>query len=141
MLISVKSPDELPEAALSFLKALGNRRVVAFHGEMGAGKTTFIAELCKKLGVKDIAASPSFAIINEYVMEPSGLPIYHFDFYRLDSPEEAVDIGAEDYFYSGNLCLIEWPERVESILPEDAVQVAIEVNPLSGERTISLPEE
>lgn len=140
MKISIKSLEELPLAAEKFLETLGKRRVVAFHGEMGAGKTTFISALCKHLGVLDIAASPSFAIINEYIAADKH-PIYHFDFYRLDSPQEAMDIGAEDYFYSGNLCLIEWPERVEPILPQDTVDVSIQVNPETSERIISIPEE
>ena len=98
MTISIDNLDALPRAAEEFMKVLGSRRVVAFRGEMGAGKTTFIAELCRQLGVSDTAASPSFAIINEYMVPTSGELIYHFDFYRLDSPQDAMEIGAEDYF-------------------------------------------
>lgn len=141
MEIILDNLDRLSEAADKFLSILGERKVVAFRGEMGAGKTTFIAELCRRLGVKDTAASPSFAIINEYLAHPSGNNIYHFDFYRLESPQEAVEIGTEDYFYSGNLCLIEWPERVESLLPEDTVNVTIKADPISFKRIISIPEE
>lgn len=140
MVITVNNVAELPAAAEKFLNALGERRVVAFHGDMGAGKTTFIAALCRLLGINDTAASPSFAIINEYKADVSGQIIYHFDFYRFDSPEEALEIGAEDYFYSGNLCLIEWPERVESLLPSDCVNVTIEADPLTDRRTITIPE-
>lgn len=105
--IIIHNLAELPEACAPFLKVLGNRRVVAFYGAMGVGKTTFIAELCRHLGVEDTAASPSFAIINEYRSQPKGELIYHFDFYRLDTADDAREIGAEEYFYSGNLCLIE----------------------------------
>lgn len=140
MKIQIHNIAELPEAADRFINALGNRRVVAFHGGMGAGKTTFISALCRRLGVADTAASPSFAIINEYVADTSGDLIYHFDFYRFDSPEEALEIGAEDYFYSGNLCLIEWPERVDALLPPDCVDVTIEVDEATGCRTITIPE-
>lgn len=141
MKIAIDNIEGLAEAAKKFMKVLGQRRVVAFNGEMGAGKTTFIAELCRQLGVTDTAASPSFAIINEYRAPATGDVIYHFDFYRLDSPQEAIEIGMEDYFYSGNLCLIEWPERVESLLPEDTVFVTIEVDPATQQRIITIPEE
>lgn len=140
MKILIKNLEALPEAADRFIEVLGDRRVVAFHGGMGAGKTTFISALCRRLGVGDTAASPSFAIINEYVARPSGDLIYHFDFYRFESPEEALEIGAEDYFYSDNLCLIEWPERVDALLPPDCVDVTIEVDELTGERTLTIPE-
>ena len=142
MEIIIDSLQELPRAAGQFVAALEERgrRVVAFRGEMGAGKTTLIAEICRRLGVDDTAASPSFAIINEYRAPASGEVIYHFDFYRLDSPEEAMEIGAEDYFYSGRLCLIEWPERVESLLPPDTLFVDVEADPLTGRRTITFSE-
>jgi len=112
--------------------------VYAFRGEMGAGKTTFIAQLCRALGVEDdVANSPSFSIINEYRSEETAELIYHFDLYRLESLEEAFDIGVEDYFESGAICLIEWPERVADILPDDTVWVDIIVNP-DGSRDLSM---
>lgn len=111
-------------AAAEFLKELGERRVVAFYGSMGAGKTTFIKAICNVLGVTDAVNSPTFAIVNEY-LSADGENIYHFDFYRIKKLEEAYDIGYENYFYSGNLCLIEWPELIEELLPDDAVRVHI----------------
>lgn len=123
------------EAARQFLDAVGDRRVVAFYGGMGAGKTTFIKAICHELGVTDdIVTSPTFAIVNEY--EGSYGPIYHFDFYRVKSLAEARDMGCDDYFYSGNLCLVEWPELVEPLLPDDAVCVAIEEQ-ADGSRTLA----
>lgn len=136
MEIQVKNLEALPEAARTFLQHIGENRVFAFLAPMGAGKTTFIAEVCRQLGVADIANSPSFSIINEYQAAGGDL-VYHFDFYRLNDENEAREIGAEDYFYSGNLCLIEWPERVEGILPEETVVVRIDVNE-DGSRTIRL---
>lgn len=135
MEIKIADIDGLPGAAREFLDALHGRRVVAFHGEMGAGKTTFISALCRLLGVGETAASPSFAIINEY--RGTDGPIYHFDFYRLDSARDAMEIGAEEYFYSGALCLIEWPERVEEILPEECVHVNLHVDPVTDARVLS----
>ena len=124
----------IEHAARQFLDAIGNRRVVAFYGGMGAGKTTFVKTICHELGVTDdIVTSPTFAIVNEY--EGSCGPIYHFDFYRVKSLSEARDMGCDDYFYSGNLCLIEWPELVEPLLPEDTVCVTIEEQP-DGSRTL-----
>ena len=102
----------------------------AFRGEMGAGKTTFINALCRRLGVQeDITGSPTFAIINEYRSDSTAELIYHFDLFRIENPEEAEDIGVEDYFYSGALCLLEWPEKIEDLLPDDVVNVNITVNP------------
>jgi len=135
MEITIDSIDKLPVAAEEFIRCLGDNRVFAFHGEMGAGKTTFIAEVCRRLGVDDDSGSPTFSILNEY-RAADGSPVYHFDFYRLDSPQEALDMGAEDYLYSGNLCFIEWPDRIGSLLPPEAVDVDIRVNP-DGSRTIS----
>ncbi len=135
MKIKIASLAGLPAAAEAFINAIGERRVFAFVAPMGAGKTTFIAEVCRRLGVGEIANSPSFSIINEYV-DARGEKIYHFDFYRFESPQEAEEIGAEDYFYSGNLCLIEWPERVEPLLPPDTVVVNIAVGE-DGERIIT----
>ena len=133
--ITIAGLDDLDRAAAEFVGMMDDRTVYAFHGPMGAGKTTFIAEVCRRLGVGEIANSPSFSIINEYV-DARGEKIYHFDFYRFESPQEAEEIGAEDYFYSGNLCLIEWPERVEPLLPPDTVVVNIAVGE-DGERIIT----
>lgn len=126
--IHCPSLQELPKAAAELLSFLEGRKeqVCLFEGEMGAGKTTLIKELCKQLGVMDTVQSPTFSIINEY-RTLGDRPVYHFDFYRIDSVEEAVQIGAEEYFYSGELCLIEWPSRVEAILPDVYLQVAIKV--------------
>lgn len=136
MEITIKSLDELPRAAEEFIQAMEGRTVFAFRGAMGAGKTTLIAEVCRLLGADDDSGSPTFSILNEY-RAADGSPIYHFDFYRLESPAEALDIGAEDYLYSGHLCLIEWPDRIGSLLPEDAVEVSITVGD-DGSRTITL---
>lgn len=140
MKIQIDSVEGLPEAAGKLLKVVGDRRVIAFHAPMGAGKTTLIAELCRQLGVSDDSASPTFSILNEYCSQTTGESIYHFDFYRLETPEEAFDIGAEDYFYSGRYCFIEWPEIVEEMLPAETVDVKISVNPKTGVRTIDLPD-
>ena len=104
----------------------GDSSVIAFYGWMGAGKTTFCKAICNVLGVEDNVGSPTFTLVNEYAAE-DGSPIFHFDFYRLDKPEEAFDIGVEEYFYSGELCLIEWPEKIEQILPDDCLKVQISV--------------
>ncbi len=122
--IQIKSLDNIQEAAKTFLQNMGNARVFAFYGKMGAGKTTFIKALCELLGVEDVITSPTFALVNEYT-SGKGEPIYHFDFYRIKKIEEVYDMGYEDYFYSGNLCLLEWPELIEDLLPEDAVKVTI----------------
>lgn len=119
------SLSNINEAAAEFLRELGDKRIVAFYGSMGAGKTTFIKAICDVLGVTDTVNSPTFAIVNEY-LAASGDSVYHFDFYRIKKIEEAYDFGYEDYFYSGNLCLIEWPELIEELLPEDTVRVKIE---------------
>lgn len=134
-MISIPTIDDIGEAAASFLKAIGNRRVIAFHGQMGAGKTTLINEICRQLGVEEgVTASPTFAIVNEYE-SAAGEPVYHFDLYRIESPEEALDFGIEDYFYSGNLCLIEWPERIEELLPDNTLVANLTVAP-DGSRSI-----
>lgn len=128
------SLENMPEVALAFIEAMGDKRLFAFEGGMGAGKTTFITEICRQLGASDDSGSPTFSIVNEY-RAADGAPIYHFDFYRLDSPAEALDMGAEDYFYSGNLCLMEWPDRIGSLLPEETVTVEITELP-DGRRKI-----
>lgn len=127
MEISIKSLEQIDEAAIEFIKTMGDNTVFAFHGDMGAGKTTFIKAICENLGVSDTINSPTFAIINEYRSDSAEL-IYHFDFYRIKNEEEAFDFGYEDYFFSGSLCFIEWPERIESLLPRDTVHVTINVS-------------
>ncbi len=135
MEITIKSLDTIHEAAKEFIKEMGEGKVFAFYGKMGAGKTTFIKALCEVLGVEDVITSPTFAIINEYT-DGKGDPIYHFDFYRIKKLEEVYDMGYEDYFYSGNLCLLEWPELIEDILPENVIKVTIEEQP-DGTRKLS----
>ena len=103
---------------------LDGRNVVAFFGPMGAGKTTLIREICAQMGVTDTVTSPTFALINQYNTE-DGRPIYHFDFYRINRPEEAFDLGYEEYFYGGDLCLVEWPEKVENLLPDDTLRIRL----------------
>lgn len=128
MEITIKSLDTIHEVAKEFIKGMGKGKVFAFYGKMGAGKTTFIKALCEVLGVEDVITSPTFSLINEYT-DGQGNPIYHFDFYRIKKLEEVYDMGYEDYFYSGCLCLLEWPELIEEILPENAVKVTIEEQP------------
>ena len=135
MELVIKDLDGLRPAARDFIEAMHGRTVFAFFGKMGAGKTTFVKALCEELGVTDIVNSPTFSIVNEYHSETTGEPIYHFDFYRIKKLEEAYDMGAEDYFYSGHLCLIEWPELVEDILPLETVNVTIEETD-NGQRVI-----
>lgn len=135
MEIHIKDLDSLQEAAEKFVAEMGSRRVFAFYGKMGAGKTTFIKAVCEALGVRDVVNSPTFSIVNEY-LDGAGQSIYHFDFYRLRKAEEALDIGFEDYLYSGNLCLMEWPEIVEPLLPDSAAHVTIE-ELADGSRLIS----
>lgn len=125
MEILIKDISEIAEAAKKFVAAMGDRTVFAFYGKMGAGKTTFIKAVCEELGVQDVINSPTFAIVNEY-MDGEGEPIYHFDFYRIKNQQEVLDIGYEDYVYSGNVCFMEWPELIENLLPDDAVKVTIE---------------
>ena len=126
MEIKITSLDNIHEAAKQFIGAMGDSTVFAFYGKMGAGKTTFIKAVCEELGVTDVINSPTFAIINEYRSDETGELIYHFDFYRINKMEEAFDFGYEDYFYSGALCFIEWPELIEELLPTDVVKVSIE---------------
>ena len=128
MEIKIQDIEHIREAAREFINQIGDRRVFAFYGKMGAGKTTFVKAICEELGVEDVITSPTFAIINEYT-QPDGEPLYHFDFYRIKKLEEVYDMGYEDYFYSGVLCFIEWPELIEEVLPDDAVRVHIEVQP------------
>ena len=125
MEIKIKNLEHIREAARQFIAEMGDRKVFAFYGSMGAGKTTFVKAVCEELGVEDVITSPTFAIINEYHAEAQDLTIYHFDFYRIKKLEEVYDMGYEDYFYSGALCFIEWPELIEDLLPEEAVKVSI----------------
>ena len=124
MKIVVNCVSELERAATSLLELINDNNIVCFYGEMGVGKTTFIKEICKKLGVEDVVSSPTFSIINEYLTD-NDESVYHFDFYRIEKEEEAFDIGYEEYFYQGNLCLIEWPEEISSIIPENIMKVQI----------------
>ena len=126
MEIKIQSLDHIHEAAREFIAAMGDNTVFALYGKMGAGKTTFIKELCQELGVEDVVTSPTFAVINEYRSDIAGELIYHFDFYRIKKLEEVYDMGYEDYFYSGALCFIEWPELVEELLPGNTIKVTIE---------------
>ena len=147
--IKIQDIDHIREAAREFIEHIGEHRVFAFYGKMGAGKTTFVKAICEELGVDDVITSPTFAIINEYTATlptaaanssfftlHSSLQIYHFDFYRIKKLEEVYDMGYEDYFYSGALCFIEWPELIEDILPDDAVRVNI-VEQEDGSRGVS----
>lgn len=137
MTLTIHSLDEMPAAAKAFIEAMGEHTVFAFYGKMGAGKTTFIKALCEALGVSDTVNSPTFSIVNEYRSDTTGELIYHFDFYRIKRLEEVYDMGFEDYFDSGALCLIEWPELIEEILPGDAVRVTIEEQ-ADGSRTLTI---
>ena len=134
--IHIAGLEDLERAAREFLKEIGDRTLVAFYAPMGAGKTTFTTAVCKVLGVQeDAVSSPTFAIVNEY-RTADGSPLFHFDFYRIERLEEALDIGLYDYLDSGCLCLMEWPENIEDLLPEETLKVAIRVNP-DGSRTLS----
>ena len=135
MKIRIDSLDHIHEAAREFIAAMGDNTVFAMYGKMGAGKTTFTKAVCEYLGVEDVINSPTFAIVNDYRSD-SGDLIYHFDFYRIKKLEEVYDMGYEDYFYSGALCFIEWPELVEELLPGNTVKVTIEENE-DGSRTVS----
>ena len=137
--IRIESLDAIRAAAQQFVNNIGEARVIAFYGGMGAGKTTFIKALCQELGVDDVITSPTFALVNEYT-DGHGDPIYHFDFYRIRRIEEVYDMGYEDYFYSGNLCLLEWPELIEDILPDDTVRVKISVD-ADGSRQVGFDLE
>ena len=126
--IKIKSLAEIDAAAKEMVELMGDYTIFAFYGDMGACKTTFINALSHALGVEeDVTNSPSFSIINEYRSDTTAELIYHFDLYRLESIDEAFDIGVEDYFDSGALCLLEWPERIEDLLPDDTVKIKITV--------------
>ena len=125
--ITIRDVNDLDRAAGEFLNRIGDNRLIAFYAPMGAGKTTFTTALCHALGVKDAVCSPTFTIVNEY-LDGNGEPVYHFDFYRITKPSEAMDIGLYDYLDSGSLCFMEWPENIEELLPEETLKVNIKVN-------------
>ncbi len=138
-IIRINTLADLEAASRQFVEAMGDNTVFAFYGKMGAGKTTFIKEVCTLLGVTDNITSPTFAIVNEYRSDIAGELIYHFDFYRIKKLEEVYDLGYEDYFYSGALCFIEWPELIEELLPGNTVKVTIEEE-ADGARVLTLSE-
>ena len=133
--ITIKDTQDLDRAAAEFLRKIGDHKLIAFYAPMGAGKTTFTTAVCKALGVTDPVGSPTFAIVNEY-LRADGDYMFHFDFYRINKLSEAVEIGLDDYLYSGCLCMMEWPENVEELLPEETLRVRVKVNP-DFSRTIS----
>lgn len=133
--VTIRSVEDLDRAAREFLDKIGDSTLVAFYAPMGAGKTTFTTAICRVLGVTDPVGSPTFAIVNEY-LRADGDSMYHFDFYRISRLSEAMDIGLEDYLYSGCLCIMEWAENVEELLPEETLHVTITVNP-DQTRTLS----
>ena len=133
--IIISSTEDLDRAAREFLEKIGDSSLVAFYAPMGAGKTTFTTAICRVLGVTDPVGSPTFAIVNEY-LRADGDYMYHFDFYRINKLSEAMDIGLEDYLYSGCLCILEWAENIEELLPEETLHVNISVNP-DMSRTLS----
>ena len=139
MEIKIENLESIREAAKTFIANIGENTVFAFYGKMGAGKTTFVKAVCEELGVDDVITSPTFSIVNEYRSGDTGELIYHFDFYRVKKIEEVYDMGFEDYFYSGALCFIEWPEMIAPLLPEDTVQVRIEVQE-NGNRILTLQQ-
>lgn len=138
--IEIKDLAAIDEAARRFVELMGDNTVFAFYGDMGAGKTTFINALCRQLGVDDEeTASPTFALINEYRSDTTAELIYHFDFYRVEDLDEALELGIEDYFDSGAVCLIEWPEKIAAALPADTVTVRVTVND-DDSRTLTISE-
>lgn len=145
MEIIIKDTQSINEAAREFLAAIKDKGTCfAFYAPMGAGKTTFIKAVCEELGVEDVITSPTFAIVNEYTIAEDnedsiaqwGDTVYHFDFYRIKKQEEVYDMGSDDYFYSGNLCFMEWPELIEEALPDNVIKITIAVNP-DATRTLS----
>jgi len=124
MKIIVNCISELKSVALQLIQYKKNKNIICFYGEMGVGKTTFIKEICKNLLVEDNVSSPTFSIVNQYKTKENKI-IYHFDFYRLETVEEAYDMGYEEYFFQNDLCLIEWPEKIEGLIPEDIIKVIL----------------
>jgi tRNA threonylcarbamoyladenosine biosynthesis protein TsaE len=131
------SLTDLDEVAKKFIEKAGNSRVWLFYGEMGSGKTTFIKSLCNQLGVSDAMSSPTFSIVNEYLTR-TNTKIFHFDFYRIKNEAEAYDIGTEEYFYSGNYCFVEWPEKIPSLIPAERIDVAITSSENQTQRTLAI---
>lgn len=136
--ITIRNTADLDRAAAEFLEKIGDSTLIAFFAPMGSGKTTFTTAVCRVLGVTDPVGSPTFAIVNEY-MRADGEPMYHFDFYRINRLSEALDIGLYDYLDSGYLCMMEWPENIEELLPEETLRVSIKVNP-DESRTLTWEE-
>lgn len=136
--ITIRNTADLDRAAAEFLEKIGNNTLIAFFAPMGSGKTTFTTAVCRVLGVTDPVGSPTFSIVNEY-MRADGEPMYHFDFYRINRLSEALDIGLYDYLDSGCLCMMEWPENIEELLPEETLRVSIAVNP-DESRTLTWEE-
>ena len=134
MVFALENLSDLPAAAEKLMKFAGDEKIFLFKGDMGAGKTTFIKSLCKYAGIDENVTSPTFSIVNEY--RSAETRIYHFDFYRLKKQEEALDMGYEEYFYSGNYCFIEWPEKIESLLPQHYIRIDIQVYP-DGKRSLT----
>jgi len=130
--------EDLPRIAQEILALKGKEQILAFSGEMGAGKTTLISAICNSLKVQDAISSPTYSLVNEYLRE-NGEKVYHFDFYRIDSEEEAMDMGVEDYFESGALCLVEWPEKIENLLPENYIHVKISLQKTERIFNLELP--
>lgn len=123
---SISNINDLKAPAQKVVEMLSDHSVACFYGEMGAGKTTFIKQICEELGVVDNTSSPTFSIVNEY-LDSEGLSVYHFDFYRIKNLLEAQDIGAEEYFYSNDVCLIEWPEMIKELIPEQHLEISIKL--------------
>ncbi len=136
-IINVKNLEDLPRAASELIKSLNGHTIIALHGSMGAGKTTLIKEIAAQMGVVDNVTSPTFAIVNQYNTADDSR-IYHFDFYRIEKVEEAYDFGYEEYFFSGDLCFVEWPEKIAELMPEDTLHVTIELTQDNNERVIKI---
>ncbi|MDY6122814.1 MAG: tRNA (adenosine(37)-N6)-threonylcarbamoyltransferase complex ATPase subunit type 1 TsaE [Porphyromonas sp.] len=134
---TIRSIEDLPQVARDFISNMGDRKIFAFYAPMGTGKTTFIKALCEEMGVQDVINSPTFSIINEYLTTPDMQTIYHFDCYRLEGVSDALNLGVEDYFESGAVCFVEWPEVLEPILPDDVVKVNIKEE-ADGARVLQL---
>ncbi|MET3113112.1 tRNA threonylcarbamoyladenosine biosynthesis protein TsaE [Pedobacter sp. CG_S7] len=125
MKLKINGLNELQEAAQQLLTFAGEEKIFLFEGDMGAGKTTFIKEICHALGVVDVVSSPTFSIVNEYLIQNNNRPVYHFDFYRIKNLQEVYDIGYEEYFFSDSICLVEWPEKIADLLPESHIKITI----------------